>query len=99
MKGLAGRASVLAIGLVIGAILIVGTGATPQHAAASAQGKAAIDFQSFLIGLLVGLLCAGLTRVAWLELPRRVVTWIVENERNMYRLGLAAVFVAILVFY
>ena len=97
MRGLAGLLSILAIGLVIGGVVSLGAlGSSDEAATGSASG---LDLRSFLAGLLVGLLCAGMTRVPWLELPRRIVNWVVENERHMYRMALAGTFVLVLLFY
>lgn len=93
----------VAIGLMLGAVLILGTGTTVQTAQTSAGAggglAGSLDYRSLFVGLLLGLGLAGLTQVQWLDLPRRVVVWILDNEQNMYRFGLAGICIAVLIFY
>lgn len=54
---------------------------------------------SMLAGGALGLSLNTLRRVPWFELPRRMLRWLVLNERNIYRLGIAAACLGVLVFY
>lgn len=102
MKSLASFASLIALGMLAGAILITTT-AGPQmqldQANGLASGAAGFDFRSLLLGLVLGLFLANLARVPWAELPRRVITWLLGHERNFFYGSVAAVLVVILFYY
>jgi hypothetical protein len=40
-----------------------------------------------------------LLQISWFELPRRIVRWLIANERNFYRIGIAGGCLAVLLFY
>lgn len=58
-----------------------------------------LHWPSALAGTLFGLVLAAMARVSWLDMPRRFVRWLVVNERNFYRVGMAAACLAVLIFY
>lgn len=58
-----------------------------------------LHWPSALAGTVSGLLMAMMARVSWLDMPRRLVRWLVANERNFYRVGMAAACLAVLIFY
>jgi hypothetical protein len=74
-----------------------GSAALPLSA--SSIGIGALDWPSLGIGVLIGLTIAGAVQVSWLDLPRRFVRWLLVNERNFYRLGMAGVCLGVLLFY
>ena len=59
----------------------------------------ALDWTSLGIGVVIGALLTLMTQVSWFELPKRIVRWFILNERNFYRIGMAAVFLGVLLFY
>lgn len=60
---------------------------------------AGYHYPSLGLGILIGIILSALARISWLELPRRFVRWLLRNERNFYRLGMAAVCLAVLLYY
>ena len=101
MRSIAAFASLLALGLLAGGVLTMAARA-PVATDGMAHGSAGVtglDYRSMLIGLLLGLLLSNLSRVAWTDLPRRAVVWVLDNERNLLRGAMAAMFVGVLIFY
>jgi hypothetical protein len=47
----------------------------------------------------IGFILALLSQISWFELPRRIVRWLIANERNFYRIGIAGGCLAVLLFY
>jgi hypothetical protein len=101
MKSVLGFFSLLAFGfLAAGVIAVIGSSSgTDLPFAMPAGDGMGIDLGSLLVGLAAGILLSTLARISWAELPRRTVSWLLENERNFARLAWAALFVAILLFY
>ena len=58
-----------------------------------------LHWPSLWFGLVIGIVLAFASQVRWLELPRRMVDWLVTNERNFYRVGLVGVCLAVLLYY
>lgn len=54
---------------------------------------------SLAIGVVLGFALAFASQVSWFELPRRMLRWLIANERNFYRVGLAGICLAVLLFY
>lgn len=102
MRSAIGFLSLLAFGfLAAGVLTVVGSGPMPSLSldAAMEGDHGGVHLGSLLIGLVLGLVMSALARVAWSELPRRFVGWLMFNERNFYRLTLASMFIAVLLFY
>jgi hypothetical protein len=94
--------SVLAAGLLIAAVMaVIGSGPASQYPnVAFHEGRGlSIDYPSLIIGLVLGVALTFAGRLTWADLPRRFVHWLINNERNFYRAGMAAVLLVILVFY
>ncbi|MEQ1577041.1 MAG: hypothetical protein ABL894_05245 [Hyphomicrobium sp.] len=102
MKTLLGFFSMLALGFVVATwIAVVGTGPVAQYpgAAMNASAGMSFDYGSVLLGLVIGLILPIFGRFSWADLPRRAIMWVLNNERNFYRAGMAAVLVGVLIFY
>lgn len=68
--------------------------------AATAGGNAiGIHWPSFFTGAIIGVALTFISMASWFELPQRIFRWLIANERNFYRLGMAAVCLAVLLFY
>jgi hypothetical protein len=99
MKSVLGFVSLMAVGLIAAsAVAIIGAGGLSRLPVDSAAAPF-VDYRSLSIGLVIGLMLSWLARVSWAELPRRVIGWLWANERNFYRGALAAMLIAILIFY
>ena len=62
-------------------------------------GARALDPDSLLTGVLLGLGLAMVAGVPWSTLPGRAAAWLAARERAFYRLVWAGLFLAILLFY
>lgn len=96
--------SLLAFGfLAAGVLTVIGSGSGPlgqlSMDAVTSSDRSGVHLGSLLLGLALGLVLSALARVSWSELPRRVITWLLNNERRFYRIAWAGLFIAILVFY
>ena len=58
-----------------------------------------LHYPSLLLGLALGIVLTGLAGISWGELPRRVIHWLLVNERNFYRVGFAVLCLGVLLFY
>lgn len=100
MRAIATYSSLLAIGLLVGGLCIMlidgGPTTTGEDPRSSALG---LDFQSLFFGLVLGLVLANLSRVAWTELPRRFVAWLLAQENNLFYGAIATMLLVILIAY
>ncbi len=90
----------MACGLLLaGAALLVTSAMTgsglPRPGARSAAG---IDYMSFGIGLALGLTLSEVARLSWSDMPRRIVTFMIENRRNAKYCAYASVAIAVLIY-
>lgn len=102
MRTVLGFFSMLALGFVVAAwIAVAGTGPIAQYpnAAMHAGEGFSLDYGSVLIGLSIGLILPAFGRFSWADLPRRAIAWVLNNERNFFRAGIAAVLIGVLIFY
>lgn len=109
-KGAVGFVGLTAIA--VATLLGYGAGA-PDVGAIGANGSIATDFfghnvslrngnlhwPSVGVGVAAGVLLALFFQISWFELPRNLVRWLIANERNFYRLGVAGVCLTVLLFY
>ncbi len=58
-----------------------------------------LHWPSVGVGVAAGILLALFCQISWFELPRSFARWLIANERNFYRLGIAGVCLAVLLFY
>ena len=63
------------------------------------QGVSSLHWPSVTAGVILGFILTILAQVSWHDLPQRTVRWLIANERNFYRLGLATACVGVLLFY
>ncbi|MGE0024185.1 MAG: hypothetical protein AB7S70_11215 [Hyphomicrobium sp.] len=102
MRSAIGFLSLIAFGvLAAGVVTVVGQGTGSPLAIEGVLGSEAggVHLGSLLIGLVLGIVLSAVARVSWSELPRRCAGWLLAHERGFYRLTLAGVLVAVLVFY
>lgn len=62
-------------------------------------GPLAIHLESVILGTTFGLLLGLLARFNWSEVPRRIVTWVLVRERQLFYWVILAVCVGVLLFY
>jgi len=101
MKSVLGVFSLLALGLLgAGVLAVVGSAPLTRFSSgAGSEGGFVSDYRSLLLGVAIGVVLSTLARISWAEMPRRVATWLLANERNFVRLAWAAALVAVLLFY
>lgn len=104
MRSAIGFLSLLAFGfLAAGVMTVVGSGSMADLSIEAALGAdrpgGGVHLGSLLLGLVLGLMLSALARVSWAELPRRFIGWMLAHERSFYRLALAGVLLAVVVFY
>ena len=102
MRSAIGFLSLLAFGvLAAGVLTVIGTAPVPDFSFENVIGAehGGVHLGSLLIGLVLGIVMSALARVSWAELPRRFVGWLLHHERSFYRLTLAGLFIAVLLFY
>lgn len=99
MRSMLRFGSLIALGLIsASALAIVGAG-TLARAPIEASHALGLDYGSLLVGLVLGLILSSLARIAWGEVPRRMLAWLWRNERNIYRGAFALLLLAVLIFY
>lgn len=99
MRAVLGFFSMLALGLMVAAIVVMGvTNGTNGPAQLPVSGPY-LDYLSVVIGLGVGLVIAVLGQISWAELPRRAAAWIVARGRRLRLIAWGALFVAVLLYF
>src|SRR5260221_13833097 len=58
-----------------------------------------LQFDSLMIGLVLGLTLGAIGRYNWADIPRRIVTWFLVRERQFFSYALIAICGAGLFFY
>jgi hypothetical protein len=58
-----------------------------------------LQFDSLMIGLVLGLTLGAIGRYNWADIPRRIVTWFLVRERQFFYYALIAICGAVLFFY
>ncbi len=91
--------SMLALGLMITAIVIIGATGGANGPTRLPMSGPYLDYVSVVIGLGVGLVIAVLGQISWSELPHRAVQWVLAHGRRLRLLGWAALFVAVLLYF
>lgn len=100
LRSIAGFLSLLAVGLMLAvATAFIVVGLSTRGAPAAPPATPRLDYVSLCLGLLLGVSIGQLARVTWSEMPRRVANWLLVNERNFYRVGWAAILLAVLLYY
>lgn len=98
MRTLLSFVSLIAVGLIAAsAIALVGrsTGASMQI---GGLPGGFIEYRSLTLGLVLGFVLAMLTQVAWSEVPRRAIAWLLANEATFYRVALALLLLAFIIY-
>jgi hypothetical protein len=99
MRAVLGFFSMLALGLLIAAILVIGATGVMQNSAQLPGSGTLLDYVSVVIGLGMGVVIAVLGQISWAELPRRAARWIMSNAYRLRLLAWAALFVGVLIYF
>lgn len=92
--------SMLALGLMIAAVILVAPAGTGTTGVAGIEiGGSTLDYRSVVAGLGIGLVIALVSQISWGEAARRVGAWSVGQARRLWLVSWAAVFIAILFYF
>ena len=91
--------SMLALGLMIAAIIMVSMTGAPNAPAHLNVPAPYLDYMSVIIGLGVGLVIAIVAQVPWSQLPHRLVGFIVARRRMLRLIVWGALAVAVLYYF
>jgi len=72
------------------------SGQAPEELQSAVNG---LQFNSLLLGLVLGLTLGTLGRLNWADVPRRVVTWFLVRERQFFYYSLIALCAGVLLYY
>ncbi len=92
--------SVLAFGVMTAAAIVAIipwlSGRLPSG---TAFGGTRLQFDSLLLGMVLGLFLGTLGRYHWADIPRRLVTWFLIRERQFFYYVLIGGCITVLLFY
>ena len=92
--------SVLAFGAMTAAALYALLPWASKYAPSGVQTYAdGLQFESLMLGLMMGLTLGVLGRLNWADIPRRMVTWFLVRERQFFYYSLIAICAAVLLLY
>lgn len=99
MRAVLGFFSMLALGLMIAAVLVVGATGIANSPIKIKEAGPYLDYVSVVIGLGIGLTIAILSQISWSELPHRFAQGVLVHARRLRLFGWAALFVAVLLYF
>jgi hypothetical protein len=92
--------SMLALGLIIAAVIMVAPPGTDSAGVAGFEiGAPALDYRSVIAGLGIGLFIAVISQISWGEAVRRAGAWSLGQARRLWLVSWAAVFLAIIFYF
>ena len=91
--------SMLALGLMIAAILVVSPSGVVSNPSRFGGNGATFDYMSVVIGLGIGLAIAVLGQIPWAQAVRGIAVWVMGQARRIWLIGWAAAFVAVLIYF
>ncbi len=98
MRPVLDLASMLAVGFFAAAVLAVAA-SDVLPIARTGSGMARIDYGSLGLGIMLGVVISSIARIAWTEIPGRIIGYIASKRRTWRLLGWGAVFAAVLLLY
>jgi hypothetical protein len=99
MRAVFGFFSMLALGLMIAAVIVVGATDTTNGPIRLPVTGVYLDYASVVIGLAMGIVIVVLGQIRWSDLPRRAAQLIAAHWRKLRLFAWAALFVAVLVYF
>jgi len=72
------------------------SGHVPESVRSLTEG---LEFNSLIIGLVLGVTLGAVGRCNWSDIPRRIVTWFLVREQKFFYYALIAVCGGVLLFY
>lgn len=104
MRSVLNFISLLALGLIVSAVILAAPGDSPQRGDiaqlidGSGWSIPALDYQSVVAGLAIGVLIALIAQISWVEVARRTAGWIASQAHRLIWLSLAAVLVGVIIY-
>ena len=98
MRAVFGFFSMLALGLMLAAVIVVSASDTNGPIRLPLSGVY-LDYVSVVTGLGLGIVIVVLGQIRWSELPRRVAEWVGAHRRKLRLFAWGALFVAVLVYF
>ena len=100
MRSVLNFLSMLALGLMIAAVIMVAPAGTGGTSIAGIEiGSATLDYRSVVAGLGIGLAIALLAQISWSEAAKRAGTWTASQARRLWLIGWAALFISIILYF
>jgi len=101
MRSVLNFISMLALGLMIAAVIMVAPFGAPTSSGVPGFEIEAptFDYRSVIAGLGIGLVIALIAQVSWTDAARRCGTWLVSQAHRLWLIGWAAVFLAVLFYF
>ena len=99
MRAVFGFFSMLALGLMLGAVIVVGAGDATNGAMRLPVSGVYLDYASVVIGLALGVVIVVLGQIRWSELPGQLAQWIGRHWRKLRLFAWAALFIMVLVYF
>ena len=91
--------SMLALGLMIAAIIMLGATGGANGPARFGAVSPYLDYMSVVIGLGAGIVIAIFAQIPWSELPQRLVGVVIAHRRRLRLIGWGVLFVAVLFYF
>jgi hypothetical protein len=92
--------SMLALGLMIAAVIMVAPAGTGTTSIAGFElGGPTLDYRSAVAGLGIGLIIALIAQVSWGDVGRQLGSWMAGQARRLWLVGWAALFIAVLFYF
>jgi hypothetical protein len=100
MRSILSFFSMLALGLMIAAVIVVapsGTGTT--NVGGFELSDPTFDYRSLVAGLGIGLAIALIAHISWADAARRAGVWMGGQARRLWLIGWAVLFAAVLFYF
>lgn len=98
MRSVSGFVSMVSLGAIAGAVVVT-LASGPMGKVFLGEATASmvrIDYASFVLGIVTGVLIGGMAQMQWAEVPRRLATWLIQNRVNFMYFAVAIVLVGAL---
>ena len=99
MRSVLGFFSMLALGLMIAAVLVVSPSGVVTNPGRFGGVGETFDYMSVVTGLGIGLAIAVLGQISWARAARSIAVWVMGQARRIWLIGWAAAFVAVLIYF
>ena len=99
MRAVFGFFSMLTLGLMLAAVIVVGATETSNGPIRLPVSGVYLDYASVVIGLTLGVVIVVLGQIRWAELPGRAAQWIAAHWRKLRLFAWAALFIVVIAYF